>query len=288
MIAEVPTLAIDLVEFHENSTVLNDEYIAHRLGLIPIRFQAQDSVRGGDCHGQFLPHNECLCYDRCPRCSVEFELDVNFDNVAPTRPESEQGLPLTVTSRDLISNNECVTPAHFLNPEEQDEAHDEGISIVKIGPGQHLKLRAIARMGISKEHAKWCPVAVATYRFCPIIQINNDACSTLTNAQKQELVDTCPDQILMIDQADGRIKETPDAWETATFTEDLSIIQHSMKARPEDPDFVRVSHSTDRFIFSIEGTGAMDAEEILKSGLRVLKDRLRYLAQVVEGLKDMS
>lgn len=141
-------------------------------------------------------------------------------------------------------------------------------------------------MGISKEHAKWCPVAVATYRFWPIITINEEACNMLTLEQKQELVEACPDRILELDEITGNLVAVENAYEMATFTEDLKTAQEAMKKRPEDDDFVKVVHSTDRFVFSIESTGAIDAEDILLSSLRVLKDRLNYLAAEVEKLKE--
>lgn len=285
MIAEVPTLAIDLADFHENTTVLNDEYIAHRLGLIPIRYQAPDSLRGGDCHPTFLPNRECTCQERCPRCSVEFDLDVDFDRENVTRTESERVLPLTISSTYLRSNNECVAPAHFLNEEEQEEAHDEGISIVKIGPGQKLKLTAVARMGISREHAKWCPVAVATYRFWPEVNFNTEQLATISIDQKQELIDVCPDRILELDEVTGEMTTVENAYEVATFTDDLKDLQNSMKKRPEDDDFVSITQSEDRFIFLVESTGAMDAEDIVMSSLRVLKDKLQYLARDVANLE---
>jgi len=297
------------VEFHENTTVLNDEYIAHRLGLIPLRYTAQDGASSGaggddllgqqhnsignDVQDAFVPHYECQCYEHCPRCSVEFDLDVHYNTNNPNymAASGEDGqdvlAPLTVTSRDLVSNNDLVQPAHFLSVDEEQEAQDEGIAIVKMGPGQKLKIKAIARIGIHKEHSKWCPVAVATYRLWPDIQINHEQMSLLTMEQKQSLVDVCPDRILELDDVTGHIQEVENAWDIATYTEDLDHAQLALKKRPEDPDFIRVVPRQDRFIFNVESSGCMDAQEIVMGALRVLKKRLTYLALELDNLKGM-
>ena len=52
MIADVPTLAIDLVEVHENTTCLLDEYLAHRLGMFPLRWMNSEG-KYGDASEQF-------------------------------------------------------------------------------------------------------------------------------------------------------------------------------------------------------------------------------------------
>ena len=120
-----------------------------------------------------------------------------------------------------------------------------------------------------------------------IIQFQTQLLGNLTYILTADLISISPDRILQLDEVTGKLSAVENAHEYATFTEDLRVCQDMMKKRPEDEDFVKVIQSTDKFIFSVESTGGMDAEDILISSLKVLKDRLNYLAQEVENLKDL-
>ena len=92
LIAEVPTLAIDMIEMEDNSSVLTDEFIGHRLGLIPL-----NSIAARD----FKYTRDCQCDSGCAECTVEFTLNVKntSDDV------------MIVTARDLVSNVRFVAVA---------------------------------------------------------------------------------------------------------------------------------------------------------------------------------
>ena len=90
MISEVPTLTIDLVELREITSALHDEFIAHRLGLIPLVSDQVDS---------FVTSEECACQRMCNKCSVNYRLNitcppdrdqllVTSEHVKPSDPES--------------------------------------------------------------------------------------------------------------------------------------------------------------------------------------------------------
>lgn len=69
IIAEIPTMAFDLVEVKENTGALHDEFIAHRIGLIPLVSQNVNDYEFSDkcskCEGLGL---------KCSYCQVHFKL----------------------------------------------------------------------------------------------------------------------------------------------------------------------------------------------------------------------
>lgn len=132
-INQVPTFAIDDVVILENSSVMHDEAIAHRLGLIPLRTDLERFVMPDVC--------DCKSTLGCSKCRVLLVLDTE-----------SQDKTKVITSADLASEDEVVKPVN------------NEIPIVSLAPGQKLKFEAYARLGTGKNHAKWQPTSVAVVK----------------------------------------------------------------------------------------------------------------------------
>ena len=147
MLSEVPTMAIDLVEVEKNTSVLPDEFLAHRLGLIPLNSR--------NCDQDVLYTRDCDCEDHCARCSVTLDLNA--------RCSAEE--VMAVHARDLVVSGERANQ-WVGNPVVSD---DEGLGplICKLRRGQELKMTCVAKKGIAKEHAKWAPTAAIGFEYDP-------------------------------------------------------------------------------------------------------------------------
>ncbi|BGP25650.1 RNA polymerase II subunit 3 [Rhodotorula toruloides] len=148
MISRIDTLAIDQVQIHENSSVLPDEMLAHRLGMVPLNSEGMEK--------QILNYNkECDCDQYCPKCSVVLTLSAKCIG----------SQTMEVTTKDLVLEggvSDVGKPATNPDPKLQD-----GILLAKLAKGQEINLRCIAVKGRALEHAKWSPVAAVGFEYDP-------------------------------------------------------------------------------------------------------------------------
>lgn len=160
MIADVPTIAIDLVEVVENSSVLCDEFIAHRLGLIPL-----ESAKASEL---FKPYE----YDGDDDTATDVHLELNV--------KCQNEHTRSITSADLVCFDKRVKPVNFSDATIDPSGQSSSVLIAKLRKNQQLSVKCIARKGTGKDHAKWSPVATAVYKYEPLVKVDHVLLKTLS------------------------------------------------------------------------------------------------------------
>ncbi|XP_058954480.2 DNA-directed RNA polymerases I and III subunit RPAC1 isoform X2 [Pocillopora verrucosa] len=262
LLSEVPTMAIEKVFIYNNTSIIQDEVLAHRLGLIPIYADPREfDVKMDD---EEVKDNTTLQFDLKVKCIKNKNASKN------------------ATDPDELYVNSKVTTDHLKWVPNGNQARKYGpqdirpvlndILIAKLRPGQELDLKMHAVKGIGKDHAKFSPVATASYRLLPEITIVKPCEDELAD----KLAQCFSEGVIKVENEHG-VKRAVVA-DSRKDTCSREVFRHDdLKNR------VKLSRIRNHFIFSVESTGALPPDALVCESIKVLMGKCRHFLSELDG-----
>ena len=147
----------------------------------------------------------------------------------------------------------------------------EDILIMKLRPGQEIKMKMHCVKGVGKDHAKFSPVATATYRLMPSIELKRP----VTGELAERLQECFPKGVIGIRKVKGI---------AVAFVEDVRKDTSTREVlRHKDlKDLVELSQITNHYIFTVESIGVLPAIDIVKESMKILIEKCDYFIGEIE------
>ncbi|KAK6054331.1 RNA polymerase Rpb3/Rpb11 dimerization domain protein [Cooperia oncophora] len=235
LLAEVPTMAIEKIYLYQNTSVIQ---------VIGI------NEHGVDCEEEPEPD---------PTRNVVFNI-----NVTCTR---NRNAPTTATEPHQLYHQSSIYSRAFkwipCGDQEQQFADDpprmvhDDILVAKLRPGQQIEANCHAVKGIGRDHAKFSPVATATYRLLPTIRLLGE----VRGEAAIRLQESFSEGVIELKEKDGeKFAVVADA---RRDTCSRNVFRHDDLA-----PLVELGRKKDYFIFSVESTGALKSAGVGCGGMQ--------------------
>ena len=294
LLAEIPTLAIEYVYIEANDSLIADEVLAARLGQIPLT--------GPSAGLKWLeytprPPQGMLGEDSGKR---EEERDARDDdtvvmnlNVKCTWKEGMKGKE--GEPEDLYEHSNIYASDLVYEPQgrqhEKIVAEEEGVPairpvhprilIAKIRPGDEVKMVLHAVKGVGGDHAKFSPVATASYRLLPTI----DIVKPILAADAKKFARCFPRGVIGLEEVSEEESEKAGSGYEGRHGEKKAVVRDTMRdtvsreclRHEEFKDKVKLGRVRDHFIFSVESTGQIPSDELFIESVRILRGKCRHL-----------
>lgn len=261
MLSEVPSMAIEKVYIYNNTSIIQDEVLAHRMGLLPLKadprlfaYRTEESTEQGT-------EQDTLEYELKVKCTRRKEAgkdQSNFDDIYKNHKVYSGHLKwLPKGKQAQIYNESSVGCIH------------EDILIAQLRPGHELDLRLIAVKGIGKDHAKFSPVATAYYRLLPQITLNRE----VSGKDAYQLQTCFSPGVIGIDEND------------CAYVKDARYdsCSRNVYRYPHLADAATMSRVRDHYIFNVESVGALKPEVIFLEAVKELKKKCRAFIDEIEA-----
>ena len=287
LIAEVPTMAIDKVFVLNNTSMIQDEVLSQRLGLVPIRadprkFNGRQPEEDADADNVISFRLQVKCtHARQPSGGASGGGASGAGSGGGASGGSESD---AVNARVTSGNLEWIAQG------DQDErfaddpirpVHDD-ILLARLRPGQEVELEAWCEKGLGKTHAKWSPVCTASYRLLPEVLVRPDEAADAAAAAAAAAAP--PPSSFDVDgsaPAPARAAR-PRPCTMGGAAGAAAGGAHAGGAPPLAGSGwearVVMSRLKDHFIFSIESTGAMPPELLFSEAVKVLMQKIIDIA----------
>uniref|UniRef100_A0A3Q0S8A2 DNA-directed RNA polymerases I and III subunit RPAC1 n=1 Tax=Amphilophus citrinellus TaxID=61819 RepID=A0A3Q0S8A2_AMPCI len=248
-----------------NTSIVQDEVLAHRLGLIPIK--ADPRLFEYRNTGEESAEEEGSEID-----TIQLQLKIKCSRNPRASKDSSDPRELylnhMVYSRDIkwvpIGNQADVFADSSIRP-----VHDD-ILIAQLRPGQELDIVMHCVKGIGKDHAKFSPVATASYRLLPEITLLE-----AVEGEKAERLKCCFSRGV-IDLEDVNGKKVAKVVNSRLDTCSREVLRHS-----DLKNVVKLGRVRDHFIFTVESTGILPPDVLVTEAIKVLMAKCqRFLSEL--------
>lgn len=277
LISEVPTMAIEKVYLMQNTSVIQDEVLAHRMGLIPIfadprRFKMieKDDI---DTDEKDSHAPDCVPPIN-PEEGIQFELKVKCSRKTAS-PEATDPEDLYVNSKvttSLLKWQPVGEQLERFGPNGIRPVHSD-ILISKMRPGHEIDMVCHCVKGIGGDHIKFSPVATATYRLMPKITL----LQKVRGEHAEKLAKCFSKGVMELREVNG--EKVARVAKPRRDTCSREVLRHK-----ELKDCVELAKDKKHFIFSVESTGALPPDELVVEAFSVLKEKCTFFISELDTI----
>ncbi|KAJ8583209.1 hypothetical protein M405DRAFT_875982, partial [Rhizopogon salebrosus TDB-379] len=266
LIAEVPTVCVERIYVWDNTSVIADEVLAQRIGLVPLNIDpALIDMKAG-------PNDQAT-----DRNTVVFRLQATCERRKNVPKDTTDPNKLYINAEVLSSHLTWVPQGEqgFVMAENPPGPTNPNIVLAKLRPGQEVDMELHAIKGVGKDHAKYCPVATASYRLLPVVILKPEKPVPPHLAKKFQKCFS--PGVIRIDPKTKKVSVDEEAMRKETMSREA--YRH-----PEFEGCFDLARERDYFLFNIESEGFYPPQRLLPEAIAVMRAKIATIKRAAETL----